>query len=347
MSYSIPALSDAILPKLQHKVDTKTKPLGALGLLENLAVQIGYIQQTLTPAINKPHMLVFAGDHGVANSGVSAYPQVVTQQMVLNFLAGGAAINVFCAQHGIALKIIDAGVNAELAEHPLLVNAKVAHGTNNYLEQAAMSVAQCEQALASGKVQVASVAAQGCNTIAFGEMGIGNTSAAALLMHVLTGVPLDECVGKGTGLDDEGVKNKLALLQKAANLHSLSAQNPMEALRCVGGLEIAMMVGAFLEAARLQMVIVVDGFIASAAALVAVHLCPLVLEYCIFSHCSDEHGHKHMINALGVTPLLQLGLRLGEGSGAAVAMPLLQSAVLFLNKMASFEAAGVSQAEGN
>ena len=166
-------------------------------------------------------------------------------------------------------------------------------------------------------------------------------------MHVLTGVALDECVGKGTGLDDEGVKNKLALLQKAANLHSLSAQNPMEALRCVGGLEIAMMVGAFLEAARLQMVIVVDGFIASAAALVAVHLCPLVLEYCIFSHCSDEHGHKHMINALGVTPLLQLGLRLGEGSGAAVAMPLLQSAVLFLNKMASFEAAGVSQAEGN
>lgn len=345
MKHAIPALNDAILAKLQHKVDTKTKPLGALGLLENLAIQIGYIQQTLTPAINNPHMLVFAGDHGVANSGVSAYPQVVTQQMVLNFLAGGAAINVFCEQHNIALKIIDAGVNAEFDAHPLLVKAKVALGTHNYLEQPAMSAEQCAQAIACGKAQVAAVAEQGCNTIAFGEMGIGNTSSAALLMHILTGVDLAECVGKGTGLDDAGVQHKLTLLAQAVALHKLDGHNPMEALRCVGGFEIAMMVGAFLEAARLQMVIVVDGFIASAAALVAVHLCPLVLEYCIFSHCSDEHGHKHMINALGVTPLLQLGLRLGEGSGAAVAMPLLHSAIVFLNKMASFESAGVSQAQ--
>lgn len=344
MSYSVPALDDSILAKLQQKIDTKTKPLGALGLLENLALQIGYIQQTLTPNIRAPHMLVFAADHGAAVSGISAYPQVVTQQMVLNFLSGGAAINVFCKQHDIALNIIDAGVAAEFEGHPLLINAKIALGTQNYLEQAAMTSAQCEQALSLGAEQVKRVAEQGCNTIAFGEMGIGNTSSAALLMHTLTGVPLEECVGKGTGLDDAGVANKLALLRQATTLHDLAADNPLHVLQCVGGFEIAMMVGAYLEAARQQMVIVVDGFIASAAALVAVHLNPLVLEYCIFSHCSEEYGHKHLMGALGVTPLLQLNMRLGEGSGAAVAMPLLYSAVLFLNNMASFESAGVSGA---
>lgn len=345
MKYSVPVLNDKILAQLQHKIDTKTKPLGALGLLENLALQVGYIQQSLTPAINKPTMIVFAGDHGVANSGVSAYPQVVTQQMVLNFLSGGAAINVFCEQNNIALSIVDAGVAADFEPHPMLIDAKIAKGTSNYLEGAAMTDKQCEQAMQAGVAQVERVAASGCNTIAFGEMGISNTSSAALLMHVLTGVALDECVGKGTGLDDAGVQAKLALLTQAVTLHSLSSSDPLKALQCVGGFEIAMMVGAFLEAARLQMVIVVDGFIASAAALVAVHVNPLVLEYCIFSHCSDEHGHKHLMNALGVTPLLQLGMRLGEGSGAAVAMPLLYSAVAFLNKMASFESAGVSEAD--
>ncbi|MFA5983561.1 MAG: nicotinate-nucleotide--dimethylbenzimidazole phosphoribosyltransferase [Methylococcaceae bacterium] len=337
--FKILPLSDLLRPSLQNKIDQKTKPLGALGLLESLALQIGLIQNSLSPTLENPCIIVFAADHGIVEAGVSAYPQTVTRQMVDNFLAGGAAINVLSAQQGIRLVVVDAGINADLAGHPQLINAKIAKATANFLTQAAMTSEQCLQALHSGAEIVLQQHQQGCNCIGFGEMAIGNTSAAALLMHKLTGLPLAECVGRGTGLNDAQLQQKLALLQQAAQ-----RQHPPEALAILahfGGFEIAMMVGAYWQAAALQMTIMVDGFIASAALLVAAQCYPAVLDYCVFCHASAERGHRALLKHFNATPLLNLDLRLGEGTGAAIAYPLLQSAVLFLKQMASFGDAGV------
>lgn len=335
-----PNLADA----LQTKIDQKTKPLGALGQLEDLALQIGLCQNSLTPQINKPSILIFAGDHGIAESGVSAYPQSVTAQMVANFLQGGAAINVFARQHQIELLIVDAGVKTDLANHPKLINAKIGHGTENFLTQPAMSADECDKAINTGARLVSERHQQGCNCIGFGEMGIGNTSSAALLMHNLTHTPLADCVGRGTGLDDEQLLAKLTILQQAL-VHHGDIQNPLDVLATFGGFEIAMMVGAYLQAAELGMLIMVDGFIASAALLVAYRLYPQVLDYCVFSHVSHELGHNTLLAHFNRKALLNLELRLGEGSGIALAFPLLQSAKLFLNDMASFEEAGVDQKE--
>jgi nicotinate-nucleotide--dimethylbenzimidazole phosphoribosyltransferase len=345
MKFKIEPLGHALDQVLQEKIDNKTKPLGALGKLEDIALKIGQIQQSLEPQLCSPHLLVFAADHGIARHGVSAYPPEVTEQMVLNFLRGGAAVNVFCELHKITLKIVDAGVDADLPSHPNLTNLKIGRGTANILEGPAMTEAQCQQAIAAGAQQVRKVAAGGCNVIALGEMGIGNTSAAAMLMHVLTGIPLQECVGKGTGLDDAGVAKKLRILERARELHPLSPDDPFKVLATFGGFEIAMMCGAYLQAAENRMVILVDGFIASAALLVASKLYPEVLDYCVFTHCSSENGHKLLLQALDTKPLIDLQMRLGEGSGAAVAYPLVQAAVQFLNRMASFADAGVSRSE--
>ena len=327
---------------LRHKIDQKTKPLGALGQLEDLAMQIGLIQQTLTPQLRQPTMLVFAADHGIANSGVSAYPQAVTEQMVLNFLRGGAAINVFCRVNGWDLRVVDAGVNADFHAAAGLIDRKVALGTANMLEQPAMTVAQCEQAITHGVALAHGAADEGCNVLGLGEMGIANTSSAALLTHCYTGLPLAECVGRGTGLDDAGWARKFAVLTRVLARHG-KPDDAMEILRCYGGLEIAMMAGAMLGAAARGMVVLVDGFIASAAYLAAAAMQPALRDYVVFSHCSDEHGHQHLLAHLQARPLLNLGLRLGEGSGAALAYPLLVSAVAFLNDMATFASAGVSE----
>ncbi|MGJ0492830.1 nicotinate-nucleotide--dimethylbenzimidazole phosphoribosyltransferase [Methylobacter sp.] len=340
LDFSIAPLSSALRSALQHKIDQKTKPLGALGQLEALALQIGLIQNSLTPRLNKPCLIVFAGDHGIAEAGVSAYPQAVTAQMVANFLAGGAAINVFARQHGMELRVVDAGVNADLDSHPSLVDAKIARGTRNFLAQPAMTDRQCLQALQTGAELVSRQHKLGCNCIGLGEMGIGNTSSAALLMHVLTGVPLEQCVGRGTGLNDDQLRNKVAVLQQALNRHP-STTEPLAALATFGGFEIAMMTGAYLKAAELGMVIPVDGFIASSALLVASRLHPPVLDYCVFSHVSREQGHQALLKHFNARALINLDLRLGEGSGIALAYPLLQSAVLMLNEMASFDEAGV------
>lgn len=287
-------------------------------------------------------MLVFASDHGIANSGVSPYPQAVTAQMVLNFLSGGAAINVFTKQNGFALRVIDAGVNHVFKPDSNLIDAKIGMGTANFLQQAAMTQAQCEQALTRG-VDLANVeVATGCNVIGFGEMGIGNTSSASCLMSVLCGLTIEDCVGRGTGLDDAGLANKTNILKQALQYHALNGQDAMQVLATFGGFEIAMMVGAMLGAAEQKMVLLIDGFIASAALLVAVKLQPNILDYCIFSHCSDEQAHRKMLDYLGARPLLDLGMRLGEGTGAVLAYPLVLAAVNFLNEMASFESAGVS-----
>jgi nicotinate-nucleotide--dimethylbenzimidazole phosphoribosyltransferase len=328
---------------LLNKINQKTKPLGALGELEQLALQIGLIQNTLTPQLTKPMVLVFAGDHGIVNEGVSPYPQAVTAQMVLNFLNGGAAINVFAKQHNFALQVIDSGINHVFDADPLLIDAKVSYGTASFLNQPAMTQLQCQQALTSGADLVSKVMDGGSNVLAFGEMGIGNTSSASCLMSVLCGLPIDVCVGRGTGLDDQGLSNKKRVLQQAINNHSLDSSNPLKVLATFGGFEIAMMVGAMLKGAQTSAILLIDGFIATSALLVAAKLQPNILDYCIFSHCSDESGHEYMLQQLDAKPLLNLGLRLGEGTGAVLAYPLVQAAVNFLNDMASFESAGVSE----
>lgn len=335
----IPAAGDAALNHaLRAAIDGKTKPPGSLGMLETLAQRIGLIQQSVQPRIVEPALLVFAGDHGVVEEGVSAYPQSVTWQMVENFLAGGAAINVFARQNGCALRIVDAGVNHDFGARAGLIDRKVAHGTRNFAREAAMTAAQCAQAMAHGEALVAEMPG---NVIGFGEMGIANTTSAAAIMHALTGLPAAACVGAGTGLSADGVRHKQQVVERAVALHA-GARAPLDVLAAFGGFEIAMIAGAMLEAARRRMVLVIDGFIITSALLVAARLQPAILDYCVFAHCSDEHGHRQLLDALGAQPLLQMGLRLGEGTGSVLALPMLHAAVNFLNEMATFESAAVS-----
>ncbi|HNF62410.1 MAG TPA: nicotinate-nucleotide--dimethylbenzimidazole phosphoribosyltransferase [Rhodocyclaceae bacterium] len=341
MHYTLIRPDRGLAPALQQRIDTKTKPLGALGRLEALALQIGLIQQTLEPELRQPHVMVFAGDHGAARAGVSAYPQDVTWQMVENFLAGGAAINVFARQAGMGLSVVDAGVAHDFGPRPGLIAAKVAPGTANYLEAPAMDAAQRNAALAHGRELALGLAGTGCNVVGFGEMGIGNTAAASLLTHCLTGADLATVIGRGTGLDDAGLARKRELLARAVARGGRPA-DPLEALAQYGGFEIAMMAGAMLGAAEARMVLLIDGFIVTSALLVAHALAPAVLDYCVFAHRSQEPGHAVQFDHLGAEPLVQLDLRLGEGTGAALAYPLVQAAVNFLNEMASFESAGVS-----
>ncbi|AON54282.1 nicotinate-nucleotide--dimethylbenzimidazole phosphoribosyltransferase [Herbaspirillum seropedicae] len=324
--------------RLDRLIDDKTKPLGSLGVLERLARQIGLIQATERPVIARPAIIVCAGDHGVTDEGVSAYPQSVTWQMVENFLAGGAAINVFARQNGIALHIVDAGVNHDFGVRPGLVDRKVAPGTANFCRGPAMSQAQCAAAMEAGMRFVDTLQA---DVLGFGEMGIGNTTAAAALMAALTGIAVQDCVGAGTGLDAQGVSRKADAITRALQLHA-QAQTPLERLAALGGFEIAFLCGAMLRGAQRRMVLVIDGFIVTSALLVAAALQPVVLEYCVFSHCSDEAGHGRMLAHLGARALMQLDLRLGEGTGAALALPLLQAAVNFLADMATFSSASVS-----
>jgi nicotinate-nucleotide--dimethylbenzimidazole phosphoribosyltransferase len=336
----IDSTDDADLSSLLNAaINDKTKPLGSLGLLENVAWQLGMIQQTVQPQLRQPAIVVFAADHGVVAEGVSAYPQSVTWQMVENFLAQGAAINVFARQNGCALHIVDAGVNHEFGVRDGLLDRKVGPGTANFAQQQSMSAAQCAAAINHGKELVAMLTG---NVLGFGEMGIGNTTAAAALMHKITGVPVAECVGAGTGLAPEGIRHKQQVIEQAV-AHHATVSEPLDILATFGGFEIAMMVGAMLAAAERRMVLLIDGFIVTSALLVAVQLQPAILDYCVFSHCSDENGHRKMLAHLGGKPLLQLDLRLGEGTGCALALPLLQAAANFLCQMATFSSAQVSE----
>ena len=312
--------------------------MGALGQLENLALQLGLIQRSEMLAFHAPQMIVFAADHGVAAEGVSAFPQAVTMQMVTNMLAGGAAINVLARQHGFALHVVDAGVISDLPDHPQLIKCKIAAGTHNLAAGPAMTMHQLNSALQAGSEVLASLSG---NVVAFGEMGIANTSPAALLLHRLAGVPIEDATGRGTGLTDPQLLHKQAVLTKAAALHP-SATEPLDALAALGGFEIAMMTGAMLQAAAERRVILVDGFIAGSAALVACALAPAAKDYMVFCHRSAERGHSLLLRHLGAKPLLDLDMRLGEGTGALLAWPLVQSSVLLMNEMASFESAGVS-----
>lgn len=330
-----------ITKQLQHKIDFKTKPIGALGTLEKLALQIGTIQNTLSPTLQKPTIVVFASDHGIAKQGVSAYPQEVTFQMVMNFLQGGAAINVFSKQNNIDLKIVDAGVNFNFEENENLIQAKIDKGTKSFLLQKAMTETQLQQCFDKGNKIVTQLANDGCNIIGFGEMGIGNTSSATMLMSYLCNLPIEKCVGRGTGLNDRQLENKIAILNQAKSLHG-TIENLKEVLQTFGGFEIAQICSAMLTAFENNMIILVDGFIASSAFLVAQKINASIKSNAIFCHLSDEFGHQNLLDYLQAEPLLKLNMRLGEGTGCAVAYPIIESAVTFLNNMASFESAGVT-----
>ncbi|ADU37541.1 nicotinate-nucleotide--dimethylbenzimidazole phosphoribosyltransferase [Variovorax paradoxus] len=343
MNDTIPSISDitdaALAERLQSAIDNKTKPLGALGKLETLAVRIGTILGSEAPVLEAPQMLVCAGDHGLAARGVSAYPSDVTWQMVENFLAGGAAVSVLARQHGLALTVVDCGVRRDFQPRPGLVSRRIAAGTADASTGPAMTAEQCAQAIANGREVVRALPG---NALLLGEMGIGNSSSAALLLSRLAGLDIGACTGAGTGLDAAGLARKRDVLREVLALHS-TATEPLDALAAFGGFEVATLVGAVLQAAEERRVIVVDGFIASAAVLVAQALQPHVTQRCVAAHSSAEPGHALLLKHLGLEPLLNLDLRLGEGSGGALAWPLLESACRILREMASFEAAGVSR----
>jgi nicotinate-nucleotide--dimethylbenzimidazole phosphoribosyltransferase len=342
MFVAIPAADEAIRAAALRRLDSLTKPLGALGRLEALAAQICAVQGTLTPALSHPVAVVFAADHGVADRGVSAYPRAVTEQMVKNFLSGGAAINVLARLQGMELWVVDAGVDGDCGIHPRLKGAKIRRGTRDLTIEAAMTRDECRAALERGGEVVGQVVPSGGNTVVFGEMGIGNTASAALLMHGITGMPLTDCVGRGTGLDDAGLRRKRETLAMALERRH-PPQDPIELLAEFGGYEIAMLVGALMSAAARRHLILVDGFTVSVAVALASRLDPHVLDYCIFGHCSAEHAHRALLAQLRVEPLLDLGMRLGEGSGAAVALSVVRAALALYLEMATFEGAGVSE----
>lgn len=341
MNFNIAPVEDQLKAELKNKLDNKTKPPGSMGILEDIAVQAGMVQNTLFPSLNKPQMLVFAGDHGVVEERVSAYPQEVTAQMVKNFLSGGAAINVLCRQHQIAMKVIDAGVKEDLPDHPELINAKTGYGTANFANGPAMNEQQFDQAMQNGADIVDQINNKGCNIVAFGEMGIGNTSSASVLASLMTVLPLEYCTGGGTGMNQAIINHKMDVLSAAIGNYN-DEDHAASFLRWFGGFEMVMMCGAMLKAAEKKMIILVDGFICTSVFVVANALYPALRDYCIFSHESAENGHKHILSFMEAEPLLYLDMRLGEGTGAAMAYPVVQSAVNILNEMASFDEAGVS-----
>lgn len=332
----------ALAALLEDAINHKTKPAGSLGVLESVAKQIGLIQRTTQVELTKPAILVFAADHGIVAEGISAYPQSVTWQMVENFLAKGAAINVFARQNGCALHIVDAGVHHDFGPRVGLIDRKIGPGTRNFAVEAAMTREQCAAAMDAGMQLVLELDS---NVIGFGEMGIGNTTSAAALMHALTQIPVAACVGAGTGLSPDGILHKQRVIEAAVAHHSMTKdvldRDVLDVLATFGGFEIAMMAGAMLKAAERRMVLLIDGFIATSSVLVAARLQPTLLDYCIFSHCSDEAGHRQLLDALGARALLQLDLRLGEGTGCALALPLLHAAVNFLREMATFDSARI------
>lgn len=340
--FEIAPLSGDLRAEVQGAIDIKTKPPGSLGRIEGLALQMALAQGSAAPSA-KTTLLLCAGDHGLTAEGVSAWPSEVTAQMVMNFLGGGAAANVFARAAGADIRILDAGVLGDLPDDPQLRRANIRRGTRNSRREDALTPAEVQAALAFGADQAARAVADGARVIALGEMGIGNTSAAALLAHVVADLPLAGLVGAGAGLDEAGVAKKLDVLAGCAARRKVTG--PADALAAFGGLEIAAMAGALISAASHRAVVLVDGYIATAAALVALAARPEAAPYVIFAHKSHEGGHAHMLRHLDAAPLLDLGMRLGEGSGALLALPLLTAATAMLAEMATFESAGVSGKE--
>jgi nicotinate-nucleotide--dimethylbenzimidazole phosphoribosyltransferase len=335
MSYDPPSfapLDPALAARLTARIAGKAKPPGSLGRLEALAVQIGLVQGTETPAVDRVQAYVFAGDHGMNADGVSAYPSAVTGLMVATFLAGRASVNALAAACGVEVLVVDAGVDGQIAAHSALIDAKVRGGTRNAAVEPAMTGHEVEAALHRGAMIAANAEAE---ALVIGEMGIGNSASAALIMHRLAPAPLEACIGAGAGHDDAGLARKTAVLARAAARSD--AADPLEVLRQFGGLEIAMMAGAYLGGAAAGKVMIVDGFISSAAALVAVRLAPNLAERLVFAHASAERGHGRLLAAMGAQPLLALDMRLGEGSGGVLAAPMVRAAARLMTETASLE----------
>lgn len=341
-TFQIQAPAKRIVPFLQEKIDNLTKPKGSLGRLEEMAIQIGTIQQTLDPKFVNPYHIIFGGDHGITAEGVSYSPAEVTPQMIFNFMEGGAGINFLARQHNIQLKVVDSGINYDFEGLPTLIDLKVRKGTRNYMHEAAMTRDEYELCLERGASVVDDCYSEGCNVISFGEMGIGNTSSSSMWMTYLTGIDLQQCVGAGSGFDSEGVQRKYRILKKT--MDNYSGDGSVEDILCYfGGYEMVMAVGAMLRAAELKMTILIDGFIMTNCALAATKLYPEVYEYFIFAHQGDEAGHKLVLDYLNAKPLLFFDLRLGEGTGALCAYPLVDSAVRMINEMSTFKHAKVTK----
>lgn len=352
-TFQITFPDEAIRPALQYKIDNLNKPKGSLGRLEELALQIGLIQQTTEPKLHRPCHILFGADHGIEREGVSVSPRDVTWQQMINFTRGGGGVNLFCNQHGFRLLIVDMGVDHDLMPYPGIINRKMGPGTRNFLHEAAMTAAEADACIDTGARLVTECHDTGCNVISFGEMGIANTSPSSVWMHLLLGFPLAECVGAGAGLNTVGVRHKLDVLQRATERFltehpqyvpgQLDAEACTEVMREFGGFEMVATVGAMLRAAELRMTVLVDGFIMSACMLMASRLNIAVLPYAVFCHEGDEAGHRRMLQGMGARGLLQLGLRLGEGTGAICAWPLLQSSMHMLSDMNNFENANITK----
>lgn len=330
--------------RIQDKIDHLSKPLRSLGRLESLAVQLGQIQQTLTPKLERPYNIIFCADHGIVEEGISKSPKEVTWQVVYNMLSGGAGVCYLARQHGIAIRIVDVGVDYDFADDTRLVHRKIRNSTRSYLQEPAMTSDEFVRAITIGAEEVNAVYREGCNIISFGEMGITNTSSSAVLMSLLGGLPLIDCVGRGSGLDEEGVRHKYTILNLSIeNFYKQyrDTYTDLDVIRYFSGYEMVAAMGAMLRAAELRMAILVDGFIMSACMLAATKMNPLVSQYAIYGHQGDEAGHARLLELLSAKPILNLGLCLGEGSGAVCAYPIVQSAALMLSEMASFERAGV------
>ena len=344
--YDIRRPDDGLRTAIQAKIDNLNKPKGSLGRLESLAAQICLIQQTLEPRLEHPCHLLFGADHGIERQGVSVSPREITWQQMLNFATGGGGVNMFCRQHGFKLFLVDVGVDYDLSSCNAIINRKIAPGTQDFLYGPAMSHDEYERALAVGAEMVDACRAEGCNVVCIGEMGIGNTSPSSVWMNLLGGVPLDECVGAGAGLNDAGIRHKLDVLTRAVDKFKATAQGDggaEEVVRYFGGFEMTAAIGAMLRAAELHIIILVDGFIMTACALAATRLCPEALSYMIFGHAGDESGHRRLLDLLGAEPLLSLGLRLGEGTGALCAYPIVESSVRMINEMNNFDNAHITR----
>ena len=344
-TFDIQPVNTSLKTAIQEKIDNLNKPKGSLGRLEELAMQISLIQQTLEPSLAHPCHLLLGGDHGIEREGVSVSPREVTWQQMINFSHGGGGVNMFCRQHGFNLRIVDVGVDYDLSNTPGIINRKIARGTNNFLYEPAMSEEEFNRAIQVGVDLVDECFAEGCCMLSIGEMGIANTSPSSIWMSLFGDIPLKECIGAGAGLNNEGIRHKYEVLLNALNNYRSMIPQPsaISPLAYFGGFEMIATIGAMLRAAELHLVILVDGFIMTACALAAIRLYPATQDYMIFTHCGDESGHKMMLDIVDANPLLHLGLRLGEGTGALCAFPIVDSAVRMMNEMNNFDNAKITK----
>jgi nicotinate-nucleotide--dimethylbenzimidazole phosphoribosyltransferase len=343
--FDIHPIKKSLATTIQEKINNLNKPKGALGRLEEIAMQVSLIQESLTPSLAHPCHLLFGGDHGIEREGVSVSPREVTWQQMINFTHGGGGVNMFCRQHGFKLRIVDVGVDYDLSDVEGIIDRKIARGTKNFLYEPAMSEAEFDQAIAVGCEMVDICFAEGCKVLCVGEMGIANTSPSSIWMSLFGDLPLSDCIGAGAGLDKPGIRHKYEVLSKAlSHYHTSEPQSaPITPLRYFGGFEMIAAIGSMLRAAEHHLVVLIDGFIMTACAAAAIRLCPASKDYMIFTHCGDESGHKRMLDMIGAKPLLHLGLRLGEGTGALCSFPIIDSAVRMINEMNNFDDARITK----